>query len=80
MDAHHSTTQRARIARAGTWVIWYGDKLYVVEEGGLVEVPPIGERPTLISQYQTTLGFPGGTRLYQYLRGRYYWQGMQSMV
>lgn len=38
---------------------------------------PICERAALVSEASRDLGYPGGDRLYQLLKTRYYWKGMR---
>ena len=37
-----------RILRCSSWIIWYENKIYVISNGVLKEVPKIGEREKLV--------------------------------
>lgn len=51
--------------------------MYVNDVHRRREVPPLWERLDLIRRTYYSLGCPGGERLYQLLRERYYWHGMK---
>ena len=71
------TMRRQRMAKAGdpgeeaTWTL---PEYWEYQ----VEVPPIREREGLVERALVELCFPSGDRLYELLRGRFYWSGMYS--
>ena len=69
-------TEEARCARVSAWFVWRGASLHVAGKDGR-RVPPICERKGLVEEAALQLGLPGGDRLYQLLRTRYYWSGMR---
>ena len=75
-----SDIDKLRVLKAAQWLTWHENTLYICRRGAFVEVPPIGERPRLLTSFQEALGYPGGTKLYEYVRCRYYWGGMQKDI
>jgi hypothetical protein len=65
-----------RVARVASWFKWENSKLWL--KGDLDrEVPPICSRAHIIATAAQQLAYPGGGRLYQLLKPRFYWEGMK---
>ena len=67
-----------RCLRAARWLtldergrLWASGRYYP-----RVEVPPLVSRRAVVEEAHAAMGYPQGYRLYQMLRGRYYWVGM----
>ncbi len=60
----------------GRWFEWDAPRLYLRGEPRR-EVPPICERAGLIARCAVALAYPGGDRLHQALKQRYYWAHMR---
>ena len=58
------------------WFNWDGENLYL--KGAIDrKVVPICARLSMVSDAAKQLGYPGGDRLYQLLRTRFYWKHMR---
>jgi hypothetical protein len=70
-----SYEERERCKRIGQWFEWDPPRLYLKGELRR-EVPPICQRAELVTKCAVALAYPGGDRLYQALKQRYYWAHM----
>jgi hypothetical protein len=56
---------------------WDGENLYIRGKDGTERsVVPWADRRELVKELATQLGFPGGKRLYELAKIRYYWTSM----
>lgn len=67
--------EETRCRRVGAWFEWDRPGLYLKGECRR-QVPPICTRAKLVATCAAALGYPGGDRLYQALKQRYYWAHM----
>ena len=65
----------SREARMASFIRWDGEKLWIGPGEGR-QVPPIAQRKGMVLEAARQLGYPGGQRLYQLLKERYYWPHM----
>lgn len=66
----------ARVERAASWLEWDRGELWAI--AGLRRlVPPIGIREQLVYDVAQSLGFPGGARVSELVKARYYWANMK---
>ena len=73
-----SPANEARCIDAAKHLRWSGDQLFIRGQGGEERlVVPWKDRRKLIKDMAGQLGFPGGKRLYQLAKARYYWTSMQ---
>ncbi len=72
-----TTMNRARCEVAAQHLRWDGSRLYIRgRDGEERQVVPWCDRRRLVADLAAQLGFPGGKRLYQLARARYYWTSM----
>ena len=79
LDQGSSTVERSRVLRVAQWYYWVDGQLWLEDAShGPRRVPPLGERRQIMVSALEALGYPGGGRLYEALRLRYYWAGMRG--
>ena len=67
--------EEERCKRVSKWFEWDHPRLYL-QGNPRREVPPICTRAHLVAKCAVALAYPGGDRLYQALKQRYYWAHM----
>lgn len=76
-DPNASPVVRQRCEAAAAFVRWDGDRLWIRGGDSIErEVVPFCDRRALVARLATELGFPGGKRLYQLAKVRFYWAHM----
>lgn len=66
-----------RCDNAAHFLRWDGERLWIRGvDGGEREFAPFCERRSLIRKLAVELGFPGGQRLYELAKTRWYWPKM----